>query len=139
MRNHPYLTYPSPHRAQRSACWGMGGWVGGHKQTIVCLFLFACFFSLEFAHCTVVIKVDGPMSVHLPGSRQDTTRTGRPIRSGGGAVAPCLRFSHPSTPSWVHAVSYASPPCSNRSNRFSHLLLLFGALAPKKSAEACGV
>ena len=55
-------------------------------------------FISERAHCTAVIMVDGPTAVHLPASRQYTTRTGRPIVSGGGVVAP-----HP-----PHASSFIS-------------------------------
>ena len=38
---------------------------------------------LELAHCTVVTKADEPTAVHLPGSRLNAPRTGRPTRSGG--------------------------------------------------------
>ena len=54
----------------------MGAWVGTK-----CFSLLVSV--LEFAHCTVVTKAVEPTAVHLPGSRLNAPRTGRPTRSGG--------------------------------------------------------
>ena len=66
--------------------------------------------SSELAHCTVAFSADEPAAVHLPESRLNAARTGRPTRSGGGWWLLVFRFLAPfdSFSFRVHASSFDS-------------------------------
>ena len=66
---------------------------------------------LGHAHCTVVIRADEPTAVHLPGSRLNAPRTGRPTRSGGGRQLLDFRFLAPLDSFLRVHVSFDSYPC----------------------------